>query len=343
MNEPVTLLEINWICEKNKPKHLKNIFLIIWTMLKATQDFVNFDYQLYSQWNKTDYNKNMFIVCFNVKDNSCTDVLEDVWCLRMWIVSAHRALFVSTWKKLRGKWTAASIRPSRTPLWVLKASRTILGSVWQSCCWAWGEAVFWAGVAMRGRQMFLGQVSDGLGLILGLTLASYCVLCVFLHIRAGFYMRVDRFTAYRWPPELPRPWKACSSPPRSCSWARRRCCPGPRGAAFSSGRRPGRPRSRPAGWWPWPGSRPGPGEPGSPPRSSSASHTAGKHGDDCWNGFISDSCADYVSQGIFRDWKALSKCIYPSFWKIGKTYKSFHIVFLDFGLNFSAIPNMLKR
>lgn len=42
---------------------------------------------------------------------------------------------------LPGKWTA-SIQPSQTFLWVLKASWTILESIWQSCSRAGGEAVF---------------------------------------------------------------------------------------------------------------------------------------------------------------------------------------------------------
>lgn len=53
-------------------------------------------------------------------------------------------------------------------------------------------------------------------------------------------------------------------------------CPDPRGAASSSERRPGKQPSHPAGYWPSPGSHPGPGVPEPPPRSSSASHTVKK-------------------------------------------------------------------
>lgn len=54
------------------------------------------------------------------------------------------------------------------------------------------------------------------------------------------------------------------------------CCPGPHGATFSSEHRPETQQSRPAGYWPSPGSHPGPGVHESPPQSSSASHTAEK-------------------------------------------------------------------
>lgn len=141
---------------------------------------------------------------------------------------------------------------------------------------------------MCRRQMFLGRVSYVKGswsdcgqaqVVQVLCLVAFCVsVTVFSHIFpcSGLHMHGNRLSAYRWPPELLHLWKACSSPPRSCSWARTHGCPGPRGATFSSGRHPGRRPSHPAGWWPLPESHQGPGVPEFPPQSSSASHTVEK-------------------------------------------------------------------
>lgn len=65
-------------------------------------------------------------------------------------------------KKPRGEW-ADSSQTSQTFLWVLKASWSILESIWQSCLWARGEAALQVGVDMCRQQMFLGQVSHVMG------------------------------------------------------------------------------------------------------------------------------------------------------------------------------------
>lgn len=125
-------------------------------------------------------------------------------------------------------------------------------------------------------------------------LNPFPLICLWLHNWAifcrstGKNMHVDKGLAYHWLPALLHLWKACSSPPRSCSQAQTYGCPGPRGATFSWEHHPGRRRSHPAEYLPSPGSRPGPGVPEPLLQSSSASHTVEKSAVfSVWNNFQS--------------------------------------------------------